>query len=170
MAALAAAWMVACTSAPPSERPASELPVYEGEQARLFDDSFSPRLVTSLVSTGAAEGGAQLVRTQAKEADGVFTARVTTIDEDTRAGQTTYRVTLVPVAAIAGDSPNRPLAVTIPRDHPSYGMIRSGRPRLIGQRPVVFLKYFQQDGSVSPHMRVEPDDEATRQAITAGRL
>ncbi len=105
------------------------------------------------------------------EADAVVKGLVRTVDAETRGGVTKYRLGFAPLGAVVGDVPEGTLSVVIAPENPAYGMIRNGRQRLVGQRAIVIVKYFEDPemGTVS-HFRIEPDDQTTQNALRAARL
>lgn len=147
--------------------PAPAPPPYKGRISNLFDDSVSPRFINA--SYGASVD--TLLPFRLHEADAVLGGRVRTLDAETRAGKTTFRLGLDSLSSVAGDVPDGPLYVVIAPENPAYGMIRIGRKRLLGQRAIVIVKYFADAelGTVS-HVRLEPDDQTTRDALAAARL
>lgn len=143
-----------------------DLPPYEGEPARLFDDSLSLRLANPAL----APDGERLLAIRANEADAIFVARLDTITERSQGTKSRFVLVFTPERALSGELPSEPIPVEVRPDHPSHGMVRSQRARLLRTHGVVFLKWFQQDNEMRAHVRVEPDEPALHDAVVAARL
>lgn len=150
-----------------SVEPPPNPPAYSGKFSTLFDDTFSPRFINAAFAGDVDE----LLKSRLYEADAVLGGRVRTVDAETRDGTTVYRLWLDSLSSVAGEVPSGPLDVVIIPENPTYRMVRAARERLVGQRAIVIVKYFEDTevGTVS-HVRVEPDDQTTRNALAAARF
>lgn len=151
---------------PAPATPAQDLPVYEGMQTRLFDDSLSLRLANPAL----ASDGERLLDARAIEAEAIFVARLETVTQRSRGRSSIFELVFAPERALVGSLPGEPVVLEVGPESPSHGMIRSQRLRLLGVRGVVFLKRFQEDNEVRIHARVEPDEPAIHDAIVAARM
>ncbi len=139
-------------------------PAYTGAIAELFDNSLSRRFLL-------AEAGDRLFHARLVEADTVLEARIRTVNADTRDGIPAYQLSLNPTRALLGALPESPLVLSVPREHPSYAMIRLGHRHLVGRRAILIIKNFtNDDGTITHHVRVEPDDATTRGALAIVKL
>lgn len=167
-ALLAVALLTACASAQPTgpiPTNAAYLPPYGGQEASLFDDTFSGEVF------GATADESEPLRPRASFADGIVPVRVRTVTRDATGDEESYLVEVVPAGpALKGPNPSSGLSLTVPASSPSFPLVRSVDAGLVGATLLLFYKQFQDSGSAVLHWRGELDTPRVRQVVDNARL
>ena len=147
------------TEAPPA------LPSYSPAEAALFDDTFSVDIFGSAaVEPPTAQ---DKLRERVVLADSVIPARITTVTRDAMGTIRGYTLTVKPTGPpMAGRAVTEPIQISIGPDSPAFVRVRSAETTLVNQPLVLFLRYYEVDGTEQLHWRAESNTEAVRSAVS----
>lgn len=153
--------LVACgSSAEPratAEQPTEELPAYDQEAARVFDDSIAPE-VFGLQVERPNPAKDPLLRERSHVADHVARVKLRTILEERFDDSLRYRIIVQPLGEpILGAALPEELELTVGRASPSLSMLRSMSVEAVGAKFILLLKRYQLNGEPVFHFRGEPD-------------
>ncbi len=165
-----------------AEVPTQDLPVYDGEQARWFDDSISPAVFGLDVDRAPPKQDKVLLE-RSRRADHVQRVRLRTIREERFDGIVRYKLVVqriggplagTPLQAIPSEdgvvdeqAPPDEVELTVGRASPSLSLLRSMTVEVVGARFILFVKRFQLNGEQVLHFRGEPDQDDVVEAIAA---
>ncbi len=148
-----------------AEHPAVELPLYDQQAARIFDDSIAAE-VFGLQVDRPDPSNDSLLRQRSQEADHVLRVKLRTIREERFDESLRYRIVVQALGrplvgeAVAGD-----LELSVGRASPSLSMLRSMSVEAVGAQFILLLKRYQLNEEVVFHFRGEPDQETILKAI-----
>lgn len=160
---------IACgSSAEPratAERPAEELPAYDQEAARVFDDSIASE-VFGLQVERPNPAKDPLLRQRSRVADHVARVKLRTILEERFDDSLRYRIIVQPLGEpILGAALPEELELTVGRASPSLSMLRSMSVEAVGAKFILLLKRYQLNGEPVFHFRGEPDQSNVLAAV-----
>jgi hypothetical protein len=148
-----------------ADQPAAELPAYDREAARVFDDSIAPEVFGLQVDREDPNQDPLFIQ-RCREADHVSRVKLRTIREERFDGALRYRIVVQPLGpALAGEPLKDELELNVGRASPSLSMLRSMSVEAVGAKFILFLKRYQLDQELVFHFRGEPDRETIVQAI-----
>lgn len=148
-----------------AEQPAAELPVYDREASRVFDDSIAPEVFGLEVDREDPNKDPLFTR-RSREADHVLRVKLRTIREERFDGSLRYRIVVQPLGPpIMGEPLAEELELNVGRASPSLSMLRSMSVEAVGAKFILLLKRYQLDQDLVFHFRGEPDREGIVEAI-----
>jgi hypothetical protein len=161
--------LAACSSGQPKVVSAvAGLPPYTAEESALFGDLLSPT-VFGLPGEAPPRQDTKLAQ-RAERADGVVPVKVSTLSEESLAGETGYTVSLVATGnAIVGRAPDGPLELRFGPGNPSLARVRSAGATLVGRRFLLFVKRYSDGGEPALHWHGEGDTPEVRAAATSAK-
>lgn len=161
-AGLLALWVGACGRSPPP--PVAEYPPYAPEEATLFDDSAAPEIFGFQLG-GPAPGSDPVLEERVRRADSVARVRVSTVS---REGVAAYAISVDPSGApLAGRPLKEPLTLTVRQSAPAFPFVSARADSLLGKVVILFVRRYNEQGEVTAHWRLEPDEHAVKVAIQA---
>ena len=148
-----------------AEEPAENLPSYDPEAARVFDDSIAPE-VFGLQVERVKPSKDRLLSERVRAADHVARVKLRTILEERFADSLRYRIVVQPLGpAIVGGALPPELELTVGRASPSLSMLRSMSVEAVGAKFILLLKRYQLNDEPVLHFRGEPDQDEVLDAI-----
>ncbi len=151
-----------CGSRPPTET--ARFPTYDPEEAALFDDSAAPEIFGFRLG-GPAPGTDPVLEEQVRRADSVARVRVATVS---REGATGYSITVEPAGgSLAGRPMDSSVTLEVRQNTPSFPFVRARGESLLGKVVILLLRRYNEQGTVTVHWRMEPDEHAVKVAVQA---
>jgi len=145
--------------------PVEELPSYDQEAARVFDDSIAPE-VFGLQVERASPARDSLLRKRSQAADYIARVKLRTIREERFGDSLRYRIVVQRLGdSIRGDTLPPQLELTVGRASPSLVMLRSMSVEVVGATFILLLKRYQLNNEPVLHFRGESDKATILKAI-----
>lgn len=164
----AALGSAACAgSQEPKAARGEQLPVFTPEEASLFDDAFSPAVLSSEIQFEADDK----LYLRVRRAEAVIPAVVATVTEDRGSnGEHVFSVSLRPTGPpFAGQEWREMVIVEVGPVSPSYSLLQTVGRSLVGTPVILFFRRYKDDGQTVVHWRAEPARDDARQAIERAR-
>ena len=137
----------------------SKLPVYEGKDAQLFDDTIEPAAFGMSMDRPHFRGDAKF-RARAQAAGSLAQMKVTTVTIDKLDEKATYHLVLKRADRLGGADEDG-LEIVVKEGAPGYSVIAQVKARARDKTVVAMWKHFRVGDEDVIHYYFAPDDQET---------
>jgi hypothetical protein len=153
-----------------ASEPLAGLPEFTATEASLFDDTISVTVFGAELGEVAHADGNKLAE-RTRRADAVVPVTVSTVSADVAGQDARYEIVVTPWAApLAGSAEQEPMVLYVSPHSPSFPFLGSAGSTLVGTRLILFFRRYAEEGKLSVHWRLEPDNNEVRKAIEEALL
>jgi hypothetical protein len=154
-----------CACAPPPQSPASRLPRYGAEAARLLDDSFSGHLFETAFVPGTA-GDDPHFDGRVRAAESIWLVKVATVSREGSFGDNRrYNLVFRELETLAGPRPNSVISLTVSGRDPSFHWLDRMGGAWVGREVSLMVRNYRAGDRVVMHFHGEPSSPELRARI-----